>query len=1298
MKISGIRIAALSILTILSLLTPSYSKAESRNSEFVNITYLNGLTTNSIYDVCTDKNGCLWIGTATGLSKYNGYNVKNFFKEEMNIRSNIIKYLLCDRNNRIWVGSGNGVGIYDSNSKKFLNLEVLSGNTVENKTAGLFEDSMGTIWISLRTGGIRSIDPDTFETTKYFSDLDGYNYFFRMWFEPENDLYLAAAVDGGLYYLDLANEIKTPFSPSDDPSSVPFADKKINGLTKVNGTSFCLSCEDGTLWLVNPYEKTYEQLPLKSKDGNPYKLRKVSVIGDNILGIGHTNGLVIYDLNKRKPVYKRITHALENKNVYSICGNLENGLIIGTFKDGVMIQQESGFSFSTIKEDIKNKKVSLKGSNVTGFAESNDTTIWISTSLKGLFRYSSTDKTLRKYESRSIPKEIDKIAYFSDRLWICSSSGLYSLNPDTKEVRPYREGFWGNSNIIVTEDNRLILLTENRLLEFNESLDNFTPVKEFKDLNVLGLGESDCNTLVAITKEKGLVRWKNGKVTSINHGPFKNESLSNYSTIIFEDSQSRIWAAPPETGVLMLSENSFNSITTRSGLASDVITNAIKDNNGNILITTDRSLSKITESGKIYSITKSDGLINYGFTRSSAFKTSTGDVFLGSRDGVTIIHSTARKAQQKTTATDIIEKIVCNGTDIQFKNKVVLKHNQNSFDITISDIDPYHIVSGRSLYCLEGYENTWKPAGKDRKLSYQGLKPGKYTFKSYNPEAEAISIRINAHPLVSVTAIAIYVIALIILMTFIIIYIRNNEVRKRKEKTIQMKVDLHQDKIDFFTNIAHEIKTPLTLITTPLNHLKNNPNIDEEARYDIDVMDKHASYLSSLIKELLEFSKLEKSKMQINSKPLDFCRLVSNIVANYKELNDSVKWSVCVPDSPIWIMADNSATSKILNNLIFNAIKYTESFINIEITCDTDNYATFTISNDGDVIPSEMREKIFDSFVQYNSDRNTGFSKEGFGIGLSVAKTLAILQEGKLYMGNSLETNDFILKLPITDAVEMEAATEDEHHEEIEKINADDSRNTILVAEDHPDLLEYIRKTLSQNYNVLTARNGAEAYEMVKSQSNIDLIITDLKMPEMTGMELCRNIKQNPTFSHILVVILSANLTPEIKIESLKGGADAIIEKPFSMDFLLSRVENLINARKILIERYSGNSIESDNKVDTETDVTGLAMRDIVFLKDLNRIIQENFNDPDFGVDELAEALNLSRSSLNRKMRDILNDTANNHIRETRMAKAEELLRNSTMQINEICYKVGFQTPSYFIKCFRKKFGMSPNEYANSKY
>lgn len=1285
---------------ILSLLTSSFSKAESKNSEFVNITYLSGLTTDNIYDVCTDKNGCLWIGTATGLSKYNGYHVKNFFKEEMNIRSNIIKYLLCDRNNRIWVGSGNGVGIYDSNSKKFLNLEVLSGNTVENKTAGLFEDSEGTIWISLRSGGIRAINPDTFETRKYFNDLDGYNYFLRMWFEPENDLYLAAAFDGGLYYLDLENDVKTHFYPAENPTSTPFADKKVNGLTKVNESTFCLSCEDGTLWLVNPYEKTYEQLPLKSKDGNPYKLRRVRVIGEDMLGIGHVNGLIIYDLKKRKPVYNKISAELQNKNVYSICGDLENGLIIGVFKDGVIIQQESGFSFSTIKQDSQNKKVTLKGSNVTGFAETNDTTIWISTSLKGLFRYTTSDRCLHSVDVRDLPKELEGVVSFRDLLWLRSPSGIYSLNPYTKEVRPYREGCRGNSNMIATEDGRLIVLTDNKLLEFDESTDSFIPVKEFKDATVLNIGQSQSGTLVAMTKEKGLLRWKNGRTENINSG--KSENNQNYPMILFEDSKSQIWSAPPESGIQVLSRDGFSNLTTRSGLASDVITNIVMDGNDNVLITTDRSLTKITRTGKIYSITKSDGLINYGFTRASAYMTSKGDILLGSRDGATLIKKTTQKNTLNAANTNSIEKIVSNGAEVQFKakNKAVLKHTQNSFEITVSDIDPYHILSGRSLYRLDGYENTWKPTGKDRKFSYQGLKSGRYVFRSYNPDVEEITIRINAHPLASTAAIIIYVMIFCGIMALIIIYIRGNEIRKRKEKTIQMKVDLHQEKIDFFTNIAHEIKTPLTLITTPLNHLKSNPNIDEDARYDIDVMDRHATYLASLIKELLEFSKLEKSKMQINSKPLDFCSLVSNIAANYKELNDAVNWTVSVPDQPIWIMGDNSATAKILNNLFFNAIKYTESFIEVEISSTDDGYAIFAISNDGDVIPPDMREKIFDSFVQYNSDRNTGFSKEGFGIGLSVAKMLANLQEGELHMGKSLETNEFILKLPLTDAPETEAAKESENLEETYKNSIDESRNTILVAEDHTDLLEYIRKTLSQNYNVLTAHNGLEAYEMVKSQSNIDLIITDLKMPQMTGMELCQHIKQNPTFSHILVVILSANLTPETKIESLKNGADAIIEKPFSMDFLSSRVENLINARKMLIERISGNinEVHQDSEIESNEEMTGLAIRDIVFLKDLNRTIQENYNDPDFGVDELAEALNLSRSSLNRKMRDILNDTANNYIRDRRMAKAEELLRNSTMQINEICYKVGFQTPSYFIKCFRKKYGMSPNEYANSKH
>lgn len=1294
MKTSQYRNWGLCFILALTLFTSYRIEAETNSPGFINITYLSGLTTDTVYDICTDHNGYLWIGTSTGLSRYNGYNIKNFFKEEMNIRSNIIRYLMCDKRNRIWIGSSNGVGVWDNEAQKFLNLDMMTGDAVENKSAGFFEDSEGTVWVSLRTGVITAIDPETFNIRKHFFDTVKDDYFSRMWFEPENDLYLASAINGGLFYLDMKNDTKVQFAASDNPEATPFADRKIMGIAKIDSSSFCISCEDGTLWTINPYDRTYRQLPLETKDDKKYKFRKVFVIGDNIIGVGHTNGLLIYDLNRNSPVYNKITKELEGKNVYCVCGNLDSGLIIGTSKNGIIIQQESGFDFTTIKGNAGSKRPVLLESNVTGFAQTNDTTIWVSTQLKGLFQYNSQNRRIKRYDSPRLPKHINGIACFNGKLWVMSASGIYSLQPETGAVCSYREGHQGNKDLIATKDGKLLVLTENRLLQFDNASDNFKPVKEFNDLTVLEIGHSDSNTLVAMTAEKGFVRWNGTKVTATHQNPFKNENLPQLPVVIFEDSNSCIWSTLPESGVITVSDAQVNSMTTRSGLASDVISNIIKDYDDNILITTDRSLTKITRSGKMYSITRADGLINYGFSRSSAFRTSNGEILLGSRDGITIIHRSSRK---KTAISDSegIEKIMSNGMEIPLKNKkkVILRHTQNNLDISIHDVDPHNILSGRQLYCLEGYDNTWRPTGKDMKLSYQSLKPGKYILRSYNPENEPLTIHIKSHPLKSVVAYVIYALILIGLMSIIIIYIRGNEIRKRKEKTYQMKMDLHQEKLDFFTNIAHEIKTPLTLITTPLSHLKSNPNLDAEARYDIEIMNKHASYLSTLIRELLEFSKIEKNKFNINCRPVDICSSTSNVIANFTDLNSRVQWKISVPEDPIWVMADTSATTKILNNLVFNAIKYSDSFISIDIERADNGFAIIHIANDGDIIPMELRSKIFESFVRYSSDNDTGSISDGFGIGLSVAKTLAKRQNGELHMSDNPELNEFILSIPLSSIPPVILEDEEDMQEDGESTLDEHFNGTILVVEDNSDLLEYLRKNLKRQYNVLTAENGEVAHELIKKQSNIDLVITDLKMPKMSGMDLCRKIKSDPTFSHILTVILSANLTPESKVESMKIGVDAIVEKPFSMEFLISRVENLITSRKNLIQKISGNA-NYEHK--DENSHSGLTVRDVVFLQELKHAVEENYSNPDFGVEDIASILNISRSSLNRKMRDILNTTANNYIRDRKIEKAEELLRTSTMQINEICYKVGFTTPSYFIKCFRKKYGMSPNEYANS--
>ena len=466
MKTSQYRNWGLCFILALTLFTSYRVEAETNSPGFINITYLSGLTTDSVYDICTDQNGYVWIGTATGLSRYNGYNIKNFFKEEMNIRSNTIRYLLRDKRNRIWIGSHNGLGVWDNEAQKFLNLETMTGDAVENKSAGFFEDSEGTIWASLRTGVITAIDPENFSIRKHFFGTEKNDYFARIWFEPENDLYLAAAINGGLFYLDVDNDTKVPFTLSDNPDAAPFANRKIMGIVKTDSTSFCISCEDGTLWMINPYDRSCRQLPLDIEDQKQYKFRKVFVIGDNMIAIGHTTGLLIYDLEKERLVYNKITRELEGSNVYCVCGNLDTGLIIGTSKNGVIIQQESGFDFTTIKGNPGTKRPLLMDSHVTGFAQTNDTTIWVSTQLKGLFQYNSANRKIKRYNSHNLPKDLYGIASLNGKVWVRSSAGIYSLQPETGDVKSYREGYQGNKDLIVTKDGRLLVLTVKGKIDF----------------------------------------------------------------------------------------------------------------------------------------------------------------------------------------------------------------------------------------------------------------------------------------------------------------------------------------------------------------------------------------------------------------------------------------------------------------------------------------------------------------------------------------------------------------------------------------------------------------------------------------------------------------------------------------------------------------------------------------------------------------------------------------------------------------------------------------------------------------
>lgn len=1271
------------VLTAGALDLQAQSPLDSRMTDFIKVTTEDGLASNNVYDVCMDRNGCLWLATTVGLSRYDGSTVKNYFKEEMTVRSNYVNYVFYDSRDRVWIGTDNGVAIYDINTGRFSNLEALTGVSIESPTAWFFETADGTMWISFKSNGLMAVDPDSFQVRQYFYNNipEDMGYISRMWFDPERDLYLVVSFGDGLYFADLENETLEPFHPADDPEALPFAGKTIKGVLKFDSDTFYLTSTDRTLYRLDPFARTYEQVPVALPD-QARDLRRVYRVSETMLAMVSGGGLYLYDVQSGRLYsdqnFRNYTNSLRGKNLHCLLGTLDDGLILGFHGRGLAIQQDAGFDFRNVRSDRKDRTVSLSGSEVSDFAEYDDSTLWVTTRQKGLFAYQSATQSLRSIQDLPIPDHLEAVTRSGCWMWLLSPGGIYRITPETWEVASYQEGGAVNTALVAAPGGHLSLLADDTVLEYDPSVDTFVPAAALNGLSVSGIAPAADGSLLVLSLSRGLFRWDGEQLRKLP-GTIPDGDVR--SALLYEDARSRIWLSLPASGICVISpDGKTHQVTTRSGLYSDLVSNIIDDPSGHVYIATDRSLSMLPPSGKMVSITKSDGLLNFGFSRKAAFRTSAGEILLGSRDGFIRIPPPKAASEVHTPRLEIAG-VRSFGRDVPVQgNRVTLGYDQNSFDIETVIIDPRHINAGRTLYCLEGYDDTWVPVERDGKMSFIRIPPGRYRLRTYDADEAALEVVVRPHPLRSPLAVLLYVLAVLLVMALVIMYIHINEKRKREAHIMQMKIDLHEDKMNFFTGVAHEIKTPLTLITTPLNHMKGNPSIDDDARYDLEVIDKNATYLTRLVKELLELSKIEDRKYRLECTPLDLTQLLRNIAANFSEAASRFWFTTEIQEGPLYVVADASATMKIGNNLLLNAVKYASSWISVSLET-REGMAVATFANDGAVIPPAMREKIFENFTQYRQGAEDG--NDGFGIGLSVARALAGLQGGTLAMSERADCNEFVLTVPLAE----EAAWKETDPQPAAPA---DGRETILLVEDHAELLSYLEKTLSKRFNILLAEDGESAFRLIESRSNIDLVITDIRMPKMNGLELCAAIKKDDTYSHILVVVLSANLTPEVQIACMEEGADAIVEKPFSMDFLISCVDNLLGSRKKLIE-----SLSADRETGTEVP-EGISMRGVLLLNQLNDLILKNMTDPEFGVDQLADEMGISRSSLNRKIRDLLQTTTGNYIREKRLEKAEELLRTSSLQVNEICYKVGFQTPSYFIKCFRKKYGQSPNEYANS--
>lgn len=722
---------------------------------------------------------------------------------------------------------------------------------------------------------------------------------------------------------------------------------------------------------------------------------------------------------------------------------------------------------------------------------------------------------------------------------------------------------------------------------------------------------------------------------------------------------------------------------------------------------------------KVY--TTSNGLLGDQFNYRSSFETEDGTIYLGSIDGFIAFNPknfSENKFIPSVAITDffLFGKEVYAGEpgsplekSITFSDQLVLQSNQNSFSFRVAALDFQAPKTSRIMYKLEGFDTDWLTVGESPIVTYSNLRYGDYTFRVKVANSDGVwsddEVSLGVHILppfyLSIWAYCVYALLIIGCSLYTVMYFKrrsNSKHRRQMEKFEQEKErEVYHAKIDFFTNVAHEIRTPLTLIKGPLENIILKKQVDAETREDLNVMKQNTERLLNLTNQLLDFRKTESQGFRLNFAKCNVTEVLKETHVRFTSLakQKGLEFTLQVPEKDFYAHVNREAFTKIISNLLNNGVKYAESYVHISLEvseADDNNSFRIRTENDGVIIPNEMKEEIFKPFVRFN-EKEDGKVTTGTGIGLALSRSLAELHQGTLAMGEGEENNTFCLTLPIVQDMTITLTPEPEveigrmNEVSVGETEKKDNRPTVLVVEDNPDMLAFVMRQLSKEYAVLTATNGEEALRVLDG-NYVNLVVSDVVMPVMDGFELCKTIKSDLNYSHIPVILLTAKTNIQSKIEGMELGADAYLEKPFSVEYLQACASSLIQNREKLRKAFAQSPFVAANTM-------ALTKADEDFIKKLNEVIQVNYSNPEFSMDDMADSLNMSRSNFYRKIKGVLDLSPNEYLRLERLKRAAQLLKEGENRVNEICYMVGFNSPSYFAKCFQKQFGVLPKDFVS---
>ncbi len=1311
-----------------------------------------GLSNNQVHCSFQDRRGFMWFGTSQGVNRFDGYRFAKFLNDpddSSSLRGNLVRVIFESEAGKLFVGTENGgLNIFDRNREVFSHVfdrfpELRLNNASVND---IREDKQGRLWIATNEGilllkegvSLDRVDPleddPKFRLARQFIRVLSFDHSGNLWL----------GTNQGLFLLDTALNRVKPFH-----FDLPVPESKNEEIWEL------LTDSDGKIW-VGTYDNGIFVIGDSGRVENHFfpdpennRSRTVRSITPDKKGnywIGTRGGLYVYNIREGVINYyshdEREARSLSGNSVLDIFHDSRGDTWIGT-RTGINYLIHSKQLFRNYRA-MPGDNHYLNSSEIWAFWKDEKGNIWVGTEDGGVNIFDPVTNTFRymvhepgnqgSLSSNCIKSFLDD---GNGNLWIATFRGGINIcslrNGTIRHVRNQPENPYSISDdrvwCIFRDSKGKIRVATSAGLDTYDALNN----------RFLRMVEIPPNTQVNwINEDRDGNLWIGGRddLYIFNPGDGQIIKYPEYTRAFHQDGKGRIWITTLTKGLALYSKDrgAIRYFGEKDGLANNQAVSILEDDNHFLWIGTTNGLSRFNpETGYFRTFSGKDGLQNNQFNYGAALKLPSGDLLFGGISGFNqfnpgLIGTNDFIGPMVLTELRILNKKVEIGKNshsvlsksITETERITLPFDKKAITIEFAALNYFNSGNNLYSYFLEGFDNGWTDPSVNRSATYTNLNPGEYTFwvKSVIPGIpdthNEISLGIKILPPFYKSLLFKLLLFLIISAMFyaLIMFLLNREKLRNELLLERIKAKkLHEFdmmKLRFFTNVSHEIRTPLTLILGPLEKLRNKQVADNQVQPMLDIMHRNAKQLNQLINQILDFRKLETGNLKLELTDGELVGFLKGIKIQFDHLakEKEIVYEFNSVVDKVLCKFDPDMVEKILTNLLSNAFKFTgkggKISMNLSLVFDNRNGKTFapdmesrtveiSVKDTGRGIPAANLDKIFNRFFM------TGEKSDppGTGIGLALVRELVKLHNGTIEVASKPgRGSKFTVRLPLIETNFEEEArtpagmtgnTPAPVAEQLEHPMAFQQK-IMLIIEDNPDVRLFIRHHFDNSYQVLEAADGTEGWNLaVKNIPNI--ILCDVLMPRMDGYELVKRLKNEEKTSHIPVILLTALASKEHELEGLTSGADDYITKPFDLAILQTKIENILAIRQSLKEKYSGEILlQPKNVLITPPDER--------FLRRAIEIVENNMADPDLDIEKFASGVGVSRMQLYRKLNALTDMTVKEFIRDIRLKRAAQLLRQKNQNVSEIAFEVGFRDLSHFRKCFRQKYGVSASEYS----